>query len=112
MEEGQIPINKLFFSTPQYLTGLETRLLDYTLGCRICTNNPVDRITDLYFVAGGAVLTFIILSIPAVDNFLYQELCNIWAVILIKAIIIFIVVFILDRIIVNWRKNNPLCEDH
>ncbi len=112
MEEGQVSINKLFFSTSQHLTTPETKLLDYTLGCRMCTNDTVYRITDLYFVAGGAVLTFIILSIPAIDNFLYKELCNIWAVILIKAIIIFIVVFILDRIIVNWRKNNPLCEDH
>jgi hypothetical protein len=96
-------------SKKKKISDCDLKTLKFSLGKRICSTSIVDRIVDLYLIAVVGVILFVILSLNSVDNWLSQLIPKAWARFVIKAIIIFIVLYLVDRWLVCWRKRNILC---
>ena len=97
------------FSHPNQLTQGEKEILLFALGERRCVDQTFSQFIDLYLVAAGAAITYLILESYPIDPFLRQQIDSQWGVIIVKALIILLVVYLLDRWIKSWRKRNTLC---
>ena len=87
----------------------QIRALYFSLGKRLCSNRTTDKIIDLYLISVIAVVLFIILSLDQVDYYLSHLISKYWARLAIKAAIFFIIIYLVDRWLVNWRKRTNLC---
>jgi len=85
-------------------------LLQIILGDKKCTNTYINKSVNYIAFALIATLIFIILNIPWVDNCLAQLIPNCFSRFLFKAIIFFLLIYLLDRIICNWRAEQSYCE--
>lgn len=92
-----------------HLTPQEIQNLDFCLGKRLCSTSIFDRIIDLYLISVVGVILFIILSLVSVDLWLSEFIAKSWARFIIKIIIFFIVLYLVDRWLVCWRKRTNLC---
>jgi len=92
------------------ITAKEQSLLEFTCGYRDCSDETADRLINYYLVSIGGVITFILLSIEPVDRFLTNLIPNYIARFIFKAVILFIVIYLLDRWIESWRKEITLCH--
>ncbi len=96
-------------SDSDHLTAQEIQNLDFCLGKRLCSTSIFDRIIDLYLISVIGVILFIILSLDSVDLWLSEFIAKSWARFIIKIIIFFIVLYLVDRWLVCWRKRTNLC---
>lgn len=88
----------------------ELALLKFACGRRNCTDSVTDRAINYYIVPIGGVITFIILSLKPVDNCLAEIIPSYLQRLIFKIVIIFVVLYLLDRWIDSWRSNVTICE--
>nr|QBK90771.1 MAG: hypothetical protein LCPAC201_00720 [Pithovirus LCPAC201] len=92
-----------------HISSRDIQNLDFTLGKRLCSTGIFDRIIDLYLIAVVGVILFIILSLDSVDLWLSEFIAESWARFVIKIVIFFIILYLVDRWLVCWRKRINLC---
>ena len=91
-------------------------LLYFSLGQRDCHDSNVDRFIDLYLLAIIAVIVFIVLSLDWSDNCIRpwvhvgHEMADYCWLILFKALIFFLIIYIANLVINKWRKQMNICE--
>lgn len=86
-------------------------LLAIIFGERHCSTSSVDKFINYVLLALIVAILVIILFWPNVDNALaYYVMPNIYLRVLFKAAIIFIFIFILDRLINDYRHNLNICD--
>ena len=96
---------------PSELSSDDEKLLILSLGHRDCSYSISDRIIDLYLLALTATILFVVLSVGPIDKCIKNNCSNYWSEIAVKGFIIFIVIFLLDRLLNNWRKGYIPCTD-
>ena len=88
----------------------EVALLEFSCGFRNCTDNFLDRTINYYLVSIGGVVTFIILSLEPVDRGLAELIPNKIRRLIFKAVIFFVVIYLLDRWVESWRQRVTICN--
>ncbi len=92
-----------------YISSRDIQILDFSLGKRLCSTSIFDRIIDLYLISVVGVILFIILSLESVDLWLSEFITKSWARFVVKIVIFFIILYLVDRWLVCWRKRTNLC---
>ncbi len=87
----------------------EVKLLHWAVGHRQCSSLIIDRLIDLYLIAGVGTILFVLLSLDTVEAYLTVIIPSTWARLAFKALIIFIVLYLLDRFLARWRERHVLC---
>ena len=75
-----------------------------------CSNNFWYKVIYYWMLPILTMIFFIILSLPSVDAFFAVEIPNFYYRLYVKALILFVIVYILDRLIENWSINNITCN--
>ncbi len=81
----------------------EHRLLEEILGSKISNKNELDRFVSLFLVSIIAAITFVILFLKPVDQWFEKNIPNSEYRLFAKALILFVVVFIADAAVSDWR---------
>ena len=99
-------------STQEASQGLspQNNLLNFALGAPECDNSTVSRVIDRLTIPILGAVILILLFLPPVDNFLAQFVPSFYHRLVLKAMIMLILLYLIDRIMVNWRENHPVCE--
>jgi hypothetical protein len=91
------------------LTKENIALLNLAFGERKCSDKFSDILINYYLLAIVAVILFIVLSLRSIDNFLTNLIPNRISRLLFKAIIFFLIIYLLDRWLACWRSKVILC---
>lgn len=75
-----------------------------------CSTSVIDKIINFLLICTTAAVLFLLLSLPSVDHWMSCSIPNFYYRLLIKALIIFVVMYILDRILEYWRIDRVVCN--
>jgi len=100
----KLPVSSSNLNQEQYF------YLKVVLGDKKCTNRYVDKYINYVVLALIATILFIILNIPCIDKILAQIVPDCLSRLIFKAIIFFLIIYLIDRIISNWRAEQAYCE--
>ena len=92
------------------LSDSEKDMLKFALGDRVCDTSTVNQAFDNWALAIIAVILFIVLSLESVDYWLSHYVKTYNQRLLLKALIFFFIILILDTLIDNNRKNSNYCK--
>lgn len=93
------------------ITKADEKVLELALGHRVCQNSLGSYLINYYFIAIIAIVLFIILSLDCIEDILLKLLPNKISRFILKIVIFFLVIYVADRLIENWRRHNILCCD-
>lgn len=92
-------------------TSLQARQqLQEALGQTTCTNSIIARSVELFAMAIAATLVFIFLQLPPVEAWLERYIPNFEYRLISKALLFFVIVYLLDRLIVFVRDEIDICD--
>lgn len=74
-----------------------------------CTEEIHNKIIHYFAIAGTAALMFVILSSNLFTSLITEYIKNSTYVIIVKTLIMFAVVYVVDIIVENWRVENVVC---
>lgn len=84
----------------------EYKLLEEVLGKRINNESEFDRFVGLFLVSIVAAILLVILFLRPVDSWFVKNIPNYEYRLCAKALILFVVVFIVNALITDWRVNS------
>lgn len=84
--------------------------LQEALGQTTCTNSIIARSVELFAMAIVATLVFIFLQLPPVEAWLARYIPDFEYRLISKALLFFVIVYLLDRLIVFVRDEIDVCD--
>lgn len=75
-----------------------------------CTAELVQRTVHYFFLAGTATIVFLIMSTDLFNEPFYAYVKGPFNLMVLKGLIFFGIMYILDRYIENWRYQNVICR--
>jgi ABC-type protease/lipase transport system fused ATPase/permease subunit len=94
------------------VTKTDIKLLDFCLGERICNNSYGATFINYYLISVVVVILFLIFSLDLFDKSLAKYIPSKIGRFLFKITIIFLIVYLFDRFVEQWRRKNTLSVDH
>lgn len=91
-------------------TAKELALLKLSCGYRNCTDSFLDKLINYYLIAIVAVILFIILTIEPVNKIICELIPGKTQAFIFKAVIFFIVIYLVDRWVEHWREHVTFCH--
>lgn len=91
------------------ISSTQSKLLDFAFGETDCVDGAFIRFTNALAIPVIATIFFILLSIRALDDLMAQIIPDFTYRLVVKSIIFFLLIWLLDTLIDNWRKDVQLC---
>jgi len=85
-------------------------VLDYTLGERDCYDSVYYQAGEYFLFAFLVALFVFFLFLPCVDDWLSYSIASSYYRLFFKVLLVFIFVFIFDRLVKSWRDDHEVCE--
>ena len=92
------------------LTEEQLNLLKIALGEKKCNQSNLDKSINYLALAIILTLIFILLLLPGIDNILACLIPDFCQRFLFKVLLFFLLVYLFDRIITEWRNDQVFCE--
>ena len=92
------------------LTESEEKLLSFALGERKCDDDFSDKVVNFLGLALVATFIFILISFPYVDIWFSRYVPNPYARLLAKAFLFFVLIYILDLAVSDWKGGKNICK--
>lgn len=85
-------------------------LLNLAIGEKDCSDSKTGKAINYIALALISAILFLVLNFPAVDNALAMLIPNCGARLLFKTLIFFLIIYLIDRAICEWRTDQVFCE--
>lgn len=96
---------------PNYkLTDNQNKLLHSLVGARKCDNSRTSKFINYVLVPLVVLILIILLFIPPVDCALASVIPEFYSRLLFKAFVIFLIVFLLERMVNQYREGKNFCD--
>lgn len=88
----------------------DKNVLNLIFGDQTCIDDPITKFIWYFGLAILATIVFWILSLNSVNNF-FTAYFNPSGVILIKVVLFFLIILLLDWLFTSWRTTTPVCDN-
>lgn len=90
---------------------LSAPVLTATIPLVPCDNGYFAGVINYFGLAISAGILIGILLLPGVQKFFIREIPTTWVRILVQIIIVVCIIYILNRLYLQWKANHPYCGE-